>query len=140
MSTERYLTQPDASLLNKLADRMLRFGEAECEMAEHLLDIVSTAVILPADSGRRLDCVSLYSQIVYSAVDTKDSRSITLVPPHEADPALARVSVMTPVGLALLGRKLFCIVNVTLPSNRVDQIEILDIALNNQGDMERAVS
>lgn len=49
------------------------------------------------------DVVSIGRRITYLDEHTDTSHYITLVPPAEADIALDRVSVITPIGIALIG-------------------------------------
>ncbi|WP_353155548.1 GreA/GreB family elongation factor [Herminiimonas fonticola] len=126
MKNQRYLTQNDASILSKLAEQLLRLGEVEINAGEELIDIISTSVILPINAPRK-DCVSLYSTVSYSPANSDEKRSISIVCPHDANPQLARISTLTPIGLALIGRKVSSTVEVELPSNRVEKIKILDV-------------
>jgi regulator of nucleoside diphosphate kinase len=53
---------------------------------------------------------------------------VTLVYPREADAAKRRISVLSPVGLALLGRRRGVEALVALPNGRRVSIRILDVA------------
>lgn len=137
MKNQRYLTQNDAALLSKLAEHLLRLGEMEFNAGEEIVDMISTSTIFPADVQRK-DCVSLYSTVTYARVNSDDRHSITIVVPQDANLQLARISALTPIGLALIGRKILHIVTVTLPSNRVEKFKIL--AVSSQDAMEQAQS
>lgn len=126
MKNQRYLTQNDAAILSKLAEHLLRQGDAEIERGDEVMDMISTSVILPVNSQRK-DCVSLYSKVSYSPANSDEKRSLTLVSPSDANPQLGLISTLTPIGLALIGRKISQTVEVILPSNRVEKIKILDI-------------
>lgn len=126
MKNQRILKQSDAAILSRLAEQLLRLGEVEFNAGEELLDMISTAKILPADTERR-DCAALYSTVTYSPANIDDRRSVTIVCPHEANPQLARVSVLSPIGLALIGRKALQIIDVALPSNRTETIKLLEV-------------
>lgn len=49
------------------------------------------------------DVVRMGSQVRYCDDKTGDVRDVVLVYPHEADISLKRISVLTPVGAALIG-------------------------------------
>lgn len=49
------------------------------------------------------DVVTMYSQLVYEDCATGELREVQLVYPRDADAARGRVSIMAPVGSALLG-------------------------------------
>ncbi len=127
MKNQRILKQNDAAILSRLAEQLLRLAEVELNVGEELLDMVSTSKILAADTERK-DCVALYSSVTYTPANIDDRRTLTLVCPHEANPQLAHVSVLSPIGMALIGRKTLHIIDVALPSNRMEKIKILEVA------------
>ncbi len=127
MKNQRILKQSDASILSRLAERLLRLGEVESNAGEELLDLISTSKILAVDTERK-DCAALYSTVIYTPADIDERRSVTLVCPHEANPELAHVSVLSPIGLALIGRKPLHIIDVSLPGNRIEKIKILELS------------
>ena len=45
----------------------------------------------------------MYSRVVVTDLTGGSRRAITLVYPHEADPAAGKISVLAPLGTALLG-------------------------------------
>ena len=68
-----------------------------------LVDLLDSAEIVPS-TELRPDAVSLYSQVLVREDDTGAQRKLTLCYPHEAEPHAGFISVLSPVGLALLGR------------------------------------
>lgn len=127
MKNQRILKQNDAAILSRLAEQLLRLAEVELNVGEELLDLVSTSKILAADTERK-DCVALYSSVTYTPANLDEKRTLTLVCPHEANPELAYVSVLSPIGMALIGRKALHIIDVVLPANRMEKIKILEVA------------
>ncbi|WP_051357611.1 nucleoside diphosphate kinase regulator [Leisingera caerulea] len=71
-------------------------------LADRLLDELSRARILPPERMPG-DVIGIGSRVVFRDEATGQERTVTLVYPEEADIARQRVSVMTPVGVALLG-------------------------------------
>ena len=71
----------------------------DCENLQAELD---RADVLPAADVPD-DVVTMHSQVYYVDETTGERRAVTLVYPHEADIAKGRVSVLAPVGAALLG-------------------------------------
>lgn len=126
MKNERYLTQNDAATLSRIAEHLLRMGEIEINAGEQLLDIISTSIILPVDVQRK-GYVTLYSTVTYAPVDSDEERKLTIVCPQDANPQLALISALTPIGLALIGRKALTTVEVALPSKRIEKLKILDV-------------
>ena len=72
------------------------------EVCEYLREELDRAAVIPAEKLRP-DIVSLGSQVEFRDEHTGKSQEIILVYPLDADIARRRVSVLTPVGAALLG-------------------------------------
>lgn len=89
----------DMAHLESLADGMLR---RHPELADRLFDEIARARVVPPAKMPK-DVVSMGSTVTYRDESTGDEKSVTLVYPEEADIAQMRVSVMTPIGVALLG-------------------------------------
>jgi regulator of nucleoside diphosphate kinase len=126
MKNQRYLHRRDALRLNQLAEQLLHLDGVEIEAAEQLQEIVAAASMLPEHTSRK-DCVALHSLVTYEPAAGGLPHAISLVFPHDADPNAARISVLTPIGLALIGRKRNSLIDVSLPSGRVEKIRILVI-------------
>jgi regulator of nucleoside diphosphate kinase len=97
--------------------------DASDELADLLMDarLVSPELLPGA-------CVALGSTVAYEEQPSGKRRRITLVLPVEADPAKARVSVLSPIGLALIGRQRGALVDVTTPNGKPLSVRILDTA------------
>lgn len=126
MKIERFLSQKDAGILSRLAERLLRLRDVKINSAEQLVDLISNAILMP-ENARRKDCVSLYSEVTYREVGTSRLETIFLVCPQETDEALARVSILAPVAMALLGRPVGSIAEITLPFKQVKYVAITDV-------------
>ena len=126
MKLERYLTQADATVLSRLAEQLLRVRDVKFNAGEDLIDLLSTAILLPENSERK-DCVSLDAEVTYAPVGSDDKQVIVIVCPQDANQALARVSVLAPVALALLGRPVGSVVEVPLPFGQVQTVRVLDV-------------
>ena len=71
-------------------------------LADRLLDELSRARIVPA-ARMPAKAVGIGSLVTYRDEATGQERTVTLVYPENADIARQRVSVQTPIGVALLG-------------------------------------
>ncbi len=89
----------DLAHLKGLADGMLRRHPA---LADRLFDEIGRARIV-ASAKMPKDVVTMGSTVTYRDETTGHEKSVTLVYPEEADITQLRVSVMTPIGVALLG-------------------------------------
>ncbi len=126
MKTKRYLSQDDAATLSRLAEQLLRVRDVKFNAAENLIELISTSILLPANS-RRKDCVSLYSKVTYGKVDTDERHTMMIVCPQDANQDLAQVSILAPIAMALIGAKLNSVVEVQLPFDQVHHLKILEI-------------
>lgn len=74
------------------------------ELADRLLDELSRARILPA-ARIPADVVGIGSRVTWRDETTGQEQTATLVWPEEADIDAGRASVLTPIGVALIGLK-----------------------------------
>ncbi len=89
----------DLAHLEGLADGMMKRQPA---LADRLFDEIGRARIVASQKMPR-DVVGMGSTVTYRDESTGQEKSVTLVYPEEADITRLRVSVMTPIGVALLG-------------------------------------
>lgn len=89
----------DLAHLEGLAHGMIKRQPA---LADRLFDEIGRARIA-APSKMPKNVVSMGSTVTYRDETTGRERSVTLVYPEDADITQLRVSVMTPIGVALLG-------------------------------------
>ena len=75
---------------------------------------------LPADR------IAIDSNVTYEEEPGGERRRVIVVHPDEADAAFGRISVLSPVGLALLGRAPGARVSAALPGGRAPTIRILE--------------
>ena len=90
---ERTLTDLDHSRLIRLAGHRLP------PVLDHLLaqaDITSSRTV-------RADVVTMYSRVELLDVHTRRRQVVTLCYPQDAEPAAGFISVLSPVGISLLG-------------------------------------
>lgn len=92
---ERTLTDLDHIRLTKLQ------GQRSHPALDELLE--ATDVVRPQEVAP--DVVTMRSQLVIADVQTGQRQTITLCYPPDADPASGKVSVLSPVGLALIGTR-----------------------------------
>jgi regulator of nucleoside diphosphate kinase len=126
MKIERYLSQHDASTLSRLAENLLRLRDVKFNHAERIIELITNSILLPENS-RRDDYVSLYSTVVYRAIGTSQLSSVVIVCPQDTSDVLAKISLLAPLAMALLGRVVGSVVAVTLPFNQVQYIEIMEV-------------
>jgi regulator of nucleoside diphosphate kinase len=102
-----------------------------------LIELLSSArIVAPEELDRGV--VAMYSRVMYEELSCGQQRSVTLVYPINADPAKGRISVLSPVGRALLGRSTGAVVNVDLPSGSVASLLIREVSPVVRQDAEEA--
>lgn len=119
------LGNDDAGLLRTLLDTLEhldRFDEA-AEALDALLENAGRVgqAALPADR------VALGLEVDYQQAAAPEPRTVMLVLPEQADPGQGRVSVLSPVGRALLGRKKGASVELRLPDGRTPKLKVLAV-------------
>ncbi|WP_293810365.1 nucleoside diphosphate kinase regulator [uncultured Bosea sp.] len=117
------VTAADHAMLSRIAA-----GAANTmpELAAELTHELDRARILP---GNRVshDHARIGSQIVYRDESTKRETTVTLVWPQDADIEKNRVSVMTPIGVALIGMAAERSIDWTTRSGEVKRLTVLEV-------------
>jgi regulator of nucleoside diphosphate kinase len=98
---------------------------AEHEAADALADLMMDARLVP-DGELPANRVAMNSRVTYLDADGAE-RTVSLVHPRDADPATLRISVLSPVGRALLGRKEGSTITAALPGGRGVKLRIVDV-------------
>lgn len=93
-----YVREADYARLNDLAQAAL---DRNFEVADELLVELERASVLPNDQVAS-DTVQMGSTVTYET-EAGQARTVTLVYPGDADIEQAKISVLTPIGVALLG-------------------------------------
>jgi len=95
------VTEPDLKRLLSLVRRANDSGQDK----EHLQDLeeeLARATVVDADEVPG-EVVTMHSEVHVEDVETGETRVYTLTFPHEADVTSGRISVLAPLGTALLG-------------------------------------
>lgn len=118
---ERTLTELDHARLTRLI-RDLRPADGRASVASLLddADRVPSRAIRP-------DVVTMYSQVRLVDVATRRSRTLTLCYPSDAEPDAGFVSVLSPVGASLLGRRVGSVATWSSPSGETSASQVAAI-------------
>ncbi len=93
------VNQDDLAHLEGLAEGAMQRNPA---LADRLLDELGRARVVAA-AKMPANVVAIGSTVTYRDETTGQEKAITLVYPEDADIARGRVSVITPIGVALIG-------------------------------------
>lgn len=108
------------------AERLAHLRDA----SEALADLLVEARLVPHEELPH-DRITLDCDVLYQEEPGGTRRTVRVVHPLEASPSEGRISVLSPIGLALLGRTPGTIVMPPMPAGRALSIRILQ--LNNGG-------
>jgi regulator of nucleoside diphosphate kinase len=119
-----YLTQNDLDRLTDLLEAYAagsggrRFDKLEDELVRA---IVVSREQIPSD------IVTMNSRVVFEDETTGERRDVTLVYPGNADISAGRISVLVPVGTALLGLRVGQSIEWELPSGQKRRYRVIDV-------------
>lgn len=102
------------------------FAQRNPALADLLLSTLTRARIVPPGK-MPADVIRLGCPLRYRDTSDGSEKTVTLVLPEQADIALGRVSVMTPIGVALLGMPVGARAKWTTRSGEKRQLEVLEV-------------
>lgn len=120
-----------AIIINELdaerIDRLLEQPEwASLPVADALNDELNRAVMCAPEQIPH-DVVTMNSRIRFRDLSTGEERVRTLVFPAAMNDSSTQLSVLAPVGAALLGLKVGSTIHWTLPNGTVTHLEVLEL-------------
>jgi regulator of nucleoside diphosphate kinase len=124
MADQIYLTKDDLDRLFDLLEAYSagsggrRFEELERELVR--------AVVVPRDQIPK-DVVTMNSRVVFENETTGERREITLVYPGSADIDAGKISILVPVGTALLGLRVGQSIDWELPSGEKNRYRVVAV-------------
>jgi len=124
---------PNLAISVRDADRLRNLAEAAAdrypETAEFLAREVERAEIRAADQSMR-GIVAMQSEVTFRDDISDQSRTVTLVYPEEADVAAGRISILTPIGAALIGMSVGTSIEFQTPAGGWRSLTITKVAHN----------
>lgn len=88
-----------------------------------LADELERAIVVPSDRIQK-DIVTMHSRVIYLDESTGATREVELVYPDEADPMAGKVSVLAPVGSALLGLSVGQSIDWEFPTGEAHRLRV----------------
>ena len=98
----------------------------ESDAADALADLVMEARLVP-DHELPANRVAMNSRVTYREEPGGARRTVVLVHPGEASAAEGRISVLSPVGRSLLGRRTGSSASIGIPGGRALNVRVLAI-------------
>jgi regulator of nucleoside diphosphate kinase len=128
---ELIVSARDAEVLALMLGERRRQPALEAAAADALADVLLEARLVPHEELPE-DRIALNSTVTYRQEPGGTRRSVVLVHPVEADAALGRISVLSPVGRALIGRSADSLVDVDVPGTAPFTLRILGTSRNRE--------
>lgn len=129
MSFIQQHTEPVSLVLSQLDYQRLvpLIRDSELELADALDEELSRADIV-SENDLPEDAVAMNSTVTFRDLETKTENTVTLVFPADANIAEKKISVLSPVGVALLGLRKGGRIQWPMPNGKNKHFEILDVA------------
>ena len=117
------VTAGEHGLLTGLAERAI---ERDSPIGEYLVEELSRAHIVPDDACAD-NVVRMGSTVTYREDSTGRSRTVTLVYPGDANIDRQRISILTPIGAALIGLSPAQTIEWPTPNGGTETLTVLDV-------------
>lgn len=121
MASHLHPERPPISLRSRDVDRLRNLAEASStkfpQVSDFLAQEIDRAAILP-DPGVSPDLVSMNSEVVFRDDTNQQERTVTLVYPQSADVDTGKISILTPIGAALIGLSVGQTIEFQTPNGR----------------------
>jgi regulator of nucleoside diphosphate kinase len=122
----RVITELDAARIRDLGSRLPDGGRGLAPLTG-LIDMVEReAEIVPA-TRIDPDVVTVNSTVSFRDHESGTVHRVTVVYPHDTSMGMRRISVLSPVGAALLGQRAGRIAVVELPDGMRRQLHVLEV-------------
>jgi regulator of nucleoside diphosphate kinase len=121
---ELFVSARDAEALAAMLAEHRRANAFEADASDELADLLMEARLVPAEKLPD-GYVGLRTTVSYEEPSGLN-RTVTLVLPQAANAAQGKISVLSPIGLALLGRRRGAVVNAATPNGKALTIRIVD--------------
>jgi regulator of nucleoside diphosphate kinase len=130
-SSAAVLPLPPIRIDASLRDRLCRFAtqalDASPQVAQYLLDEIDRAELCPPETLTP-DVATIGSRVRYRDPRTQRENVIVLTWPGEADLAAGKVSVLSPIGAALIGLTVGQRIGWSVEHGELRCLEVLDVA------------
>ena len=133
-----WLTAQDYNRLRLLLADLMRQSrgmQAGVDTLEEILDLAR--VIDPEKVPHNV--VTMNSRVLFEDVHTGETGTVTIVYPSEVDPTRSKISILSPVGAALLGEAETNEVELPLPHGRSRRIRISKVLYQPEAQGEYAL-
>ena len=118
-----YITSQDLERINSI---LANAGKSDAKTAELLEMELDRAIVVP-QSKIPPDVVTMNSTVVFEDLQNKKCRKAILVYPGQADTSQDKISILAPIGAALIGLSVGQSIDWPLPGNRIVKLQIISV-------------
>lgn len=122
----RVITELDAARIRELGARLPDRGRG-LRALHGLLDVVEQEADIVPGKNIAPDVVTVNSTVSFRDEATESVHRVTVVYPNEMSIGHRRISVLSPVGAALLGKRAGSVAQVALPDGTHREIRVLEV-------------
>src|SRR5687768_7028178 len=120
------VTDLDAARIRELGSRLPRFGQGLSALSGLIEMVEQEADIVPATDVEP-DVVTVNSTVSFRDELTQSVHRVTVVYPTDMSMSRRQISVLSPVGAALLGRRVGQVAQVALPDGSTRDLRVLEL-------------
>jgi regulator of nucleoside diphosphate kinase len=124
MAERIYISESDVQKLRALIEQ--HWNGRDGAAAERLAAELDRAIIAPL-AQMPADVVTMHSRVAFEDVRSGAIREVVLVYPAASDASAGRLSVLAPIGAALLGLRIGDTIEWPLPDDRTVSLRILAV-------------
>jgi regulator of nucleoside diphosphate kinase len=132
-SNEIRLTDLDAARLERSLIEQLRQSPEPPQGTAELEALLDAAAIVPSASIDP-NIVTMNSTVVLEEQPAGRRMTVTLAYPKDSDPERSRISVLSPVGRALIGARVGETIRVALPDNLPRELRVVEMKYQPEAD------
>jgi regulator of nucleoside diphosphate kinase len=121
-----WLTEQDYNRLKHLLADLTRQSRGMQRGVDTLEEILDLARVVDSETVPA-NVVTMNSRVLFEDVRTSEAGTVTIVYPGEANPSEARISVLSPMGMALLGEPEGRELELPLPHGQSRRIRIASV-------------
>jgi len=125
-NTDLRLTELDAARLERTLIDQLKRSPPEEQGTTELEALLDAAAVVPS-AAIDPQVVTMNSTVVLEDLPSARRITLTLVYPNDSDPERSRVSVLSPVGRALIGARVGDVIEVAVPGNPPREMKLTEL-------------
>lgn len=122
-------TKKENSLVILKSDyqQLIKLIEKDDTATADALDIELGRADLVHDKDIPTDAVTMGSMVTFIDLDSQEEKTISLVYPNEADVAQMKISILSPVGSALIGLRNGGTIDWPVPQGKVRRLKVIAV-------------